>query len=252
MRPSDVTDPLSDDEPICELRSALRGAILRDAADLARARDVLVVLAGAGGAWLVEALVCGEHWEGAQPLELRREPLLLEALVRGRVVRRRPGPPCRLVGAHWSTAAALVPVPEAIAVFTGTTALASDAAAREAAALACLGGWTVPPEAAETGHAVVVARAAVPDALRRVRVAVAEAAPAGTHVVDLGGGEVCVLLPSDSPLRCRRVLRRVRAALAAGTPEAGVEIGWAIGTPRRPPARAVAVARAMVDHGGVR
>jgi GGDEF domain-containing protein len=103
------------------------------------------------------------------------------------------------------------------------------------------------------GHAVVVARAPLPGALRRVREIVADEAPAGTQLVDLGGGEVCVLVPSDSPLTCRRIAGHLREALQAGAPITGrVEIGWAIGTPERPPARAVAVARAMVSHGGAR
>lgn len=127
-------------------RAAIRAAALRDAAGVAGARDLLVVrMAGPGDLALVEAVVCGEHWQGRVDLELDREPLIRQAMGGESIVRSSPRRPRRVCGPYWAPSAAFVPrhrdTESVVVVLGGLDRQPSDADGVEAAdtALAVMG-----------------------------------------------------------------------------------------------------------------
>jgi hypothetical protein len=240
-------------------RAVLRGAAQRDAAQLVEARDLLVVrVCDLDDATLVEGLVCGEHWTSGLRLDLRHEPLLLQALTSGRLVRCCPRRPRRICGPFWSTAAVLVPrrltARETVVVVLGGVDVqpsAERAGEAAAAAVALLEAEAAPESVADDapdGWGVVVVRLsdAAPDAaaLAKALDAVRDAAGDAPRVLRSDARELCALLPAGGAVACERVAQQVRAD-AAGP---GLGVGWALGAPGRSVTWALEVARAMAQH----
>lgn len=231
-------------------RTVLRGAVLRDAARLASARDVLVVrVGGLDDARLVESLVCGEHWTGGMALDLQREPIVLQALAGDRLVRCCPRRPRRICGPYWSTAAIVVPQrlsaeETAVVVLAGGDQQPCPEDARGAAAtVAALIPQDPVREERATWGVIVVRGEAASATLRSALTALEDDA---ARVVSTGVREICVLVPSGGAVACERIAEAVR--VQTGPQRRAVGVGWAVGAPRQPVARALDVARSMAEQ----
>jgi GGDEF domain-containing protein len=156
-------------------RAILRRGALRDAAQVARARDLLLIVArDAAAPVVVEGLVCGEHWSGRLELDLAAEPLVAQALAGDAVVRGATAGPQRVCGPFWSSGAALVPwhadAGSVVTLLGEVGPDVADAVLRDAATAARA---LVPaPETAE--DATLVALRALDDVLRSPSDSVAE------------------------------------------------------------------------------
>ncbi len=238
-------------------RAVIRAAVLRDAARVAGARDILLVrVRDLSDARVVEGLVCGDRWESPCRLSLLHEPLLLSAVTSERIVRCCPRRPRRICGPFWSQSAALVAVHAAraslVVVFGGLREQPTVRRARDAAAAVAplaLGDADGVDEVATDGYGVVVVDdvgLAQDGALREEMVALAEVDGGAARAVRTAHDELAVLLPAATASTCDALAQRLRAALRAHgrSPAAG----WAVAERGASILGTLTVARSMVLH----